>query len=233
MNYLEIRKQCQKLADKKKADIHYQYFQVKKGGYGYGDRFYGLTVPQCRLIAKKQANLSFGGISKLIKSPYHEERFIALVILTLRFKDEDNKVYHFYLNNLEKINNWDLVDVSAYKIIGKYLVLNSSQRGVLYKLIKSNNLWHRRIAIVSTLSLIKEGNYDDILRLAKLSLNDKEDLIHKASGWMLREVGKKNEARLLNFLNKHHQKMPRVMLRYSLEKVGNRGKYLKKPLKKD
>lgn len=231
MNYLEIKKKCQKLSDKKKADIYYQYFQVRKGGYGYGDLFYGLTVPQCRLIAKEHLSLSFGDIKKLIKSPYHEERFIALVILTLRFKDEDNKVYNFYLNNLEKINNWDLVDVSAYKILGKYLVSNYHQKCILYKLIRSNNLWHRRIAIISTLSLIKEGKYSDTLRLAKLSLNDKEDLIHKASGWMLREVGNKDKSVLLNFLDKYYHKMPRTMLRYSLEKVKNRGKYLKKPPK--
>ncbi len=219
MKYLEIRKKCQNLADKKIAEQNSQYFQVKKGGYGEGDRFYGLRVPLCRQIAKNYHQLNFSNLAKLIKSPWHEERLIALVILNKKFKTEADLVFKFYLNNIERVNNWDLVDLSAYNIVGNYLLIKPKEKTILYHLIKSDNMWLRRIAIVASLSLIKNNIFSDTFKLVKLSLTDREDLIHKASGWMLREVGKRDEARLLNFIIKYQTKMPKVMLRYSLEKI--------------
>jgi 3-methyladenine DNA glycosylase AlkD len=233
MNYLEIRKKCQELANPAKAKIYYRYFQTQKGGYGFGDVFYGLTVPECRLIAKVFSQVSFKVLRQLLQSKYHEERFIALVILTLQFDSNKERVYKFYLNNLNKVNNWDLVDVSAYKIVGIYLISNPHEKSILQKLIKSTNMWERRIALVSTLSLIKNNQFNDTLNLAREVLQDKEDLIHKAAGWMLREIGKKDEKALIKFLDNYYQQMPRVMLRYSLEKVINKERYLKKPLKKN
>ncbi len=227
MNYLKIRKKCQSLADKRKADIYYRYFQVKKEGYGYGDHFYGLTVPVCRVIARELSKTNFRDLKVLIKSKYHEERLISLFILIQQYQENREGVIDFYLTNLEKVNNWDLVDSSAYKLLGNYLLFKPEKKNILYSLIKSQSMWERRIALIATFSFIRNNQFKDTLKLVKQVLNDKEDLIHKAAGWMLREIGKRDQKSLIDFLNKYSEHMPRVMLRYSLEKVVNRQKYLK------
>jgi 3-methyladenine DNA glycosylase AlkD len=237
MSLITLEKEIVKVADKKRALSYSRYFKTKKGQYAYGDIFLGISVPQCRLLAKKYVNLNFKEISKLLNSAYHEKRLIALIILIELYNKkgtlEKDKIFKFYLKNKKAINNWDLVDISAYKILGDYLYLNPSKKSILYKLIKSSSLWDRRIAIVATYSFIKNNQLKDTLKLASFCLRDKEDLIHKAVGWMLRELGLKDKKILLNFLEKYSKMMPRVMLRYSLEKFSKpeRRNWLKSSLK--
>ncbi|MFT4311595.1 MAG: DNA alkylation repair protein [Candidatus Woesearchaeota archaeon] len=177
--------------------------------------FLGISVPTQRKIAKKYKELSFKQIQKLLKSKYHEYRLTAIFILLQKYKKNPKKTYEFYLENINCINNWDLVDSSAYKIIGKYLEKNS--RKILYELAKKD-LWQKRIAIVATLHFIKHKDYEDTLKIAKLYLKEEHDLLHKATGWMLREIGKQNKQVLDQFLEKQKRKMPRTMLRYAIEK---------------
>jgi 3-methyladenine DNA glycosylase AlkD len=191
----------------------------------------GLTVPQSRKIAIKFKDLSFSDIKKLLQSKIHEERVIALLILVHNFekgsKEHQKDIYDYYLKNTKYINNWDLVDLSADKIVGQYLLDKS--KDILFRLAHSENLWERRISIVATYQFIKDGRYQETLTISKMLLNDQHDLIHKAVGWMLREVGKKcSEDLLVEFLGKHYKQMPRTMLRYAIERLQEklRKKYL-------
>ena len=209
------------LADNDKATILSSFFQTKEGQYSHGDAFLGVTVPQIRETVAPYIKLPLDEIKKLLDSKFHECRFAALVLLVNQFKrgneTERETIYNFYLNNTHNINNWDLVDVSAHKIVGPWL--EDKDRSVLYELAKSKRLWDQRIAIVSTLAFIRINQFDDTLRLSKLFLTHNHHLIHKACGWMLREVGKRNKATLINFLDNFASQMPRVMLRYSIEKL--------------
>jgi len=230
MSINKLREKIKRVSNKKHAEAMLWFFKTGKGEYGEGDIFAGIKVPVQRKIAKEFLNLSFTELKELLKSKVHEERLIALLILVEKYEKgeekEKNKIFRFYINNRKRINNWDLVDLSAPKIIGHYL-LNKDKK-LLYDLAKSDNLWDRRIAILATYSFIKSGHFDDALRISDLLLNDKHDLIHKAVGWMLREVGKKNLAVEEIFLQPRYNKMPRTMLRYAIEKFPEtkRKKYL-------
>ncbi|MFA6601536.1 MAG: DNA alkylation repair protein [Candidatus Paceibacterota bacterium] len=215
-----VKKEILKKADPAKALLLAGYFKTGKGQYGEGDKFLGLTVPVQRLIAKKFPGLELKEIGKLLSDPYHEVRLTALIILVSIFKKADEKgkkeIVSFYLSHTKNINNWDLVDLSARDIIGAYYY--EKNRAPLFKLAASNNLWERRIAIISTFYFIARKDFKDSLRLAKMLLKDEHDLIHKALGWMLREIGKKDKDTLVSFLEKNVTKMPRTMLRYSIER---------------
>jgi 3-methyladenine DNA glycosylase AlkD len=232
---LELQRGLKNLADPERAKLLQGYFKTGKGEYGEGDIFLGLTVPAVRATAKKYVDLSFEDIKSLLVSKFHEERLIALLILVQKFNKGDEKkqkeVYEFYLNNTEGINNWDLVDLSSHEIIGKYL-LRGPVKGnlILFKLAKSKNIWERRIACISTFEFIRNNRLDDSMKLAEMLVNDRHDLMHKAVGWMLREVGKKDLEAELKFLDKHYRKMPRTMLRYAIEKLPEKQRlaYLKK-----
>jgi len=230
---MDIIKEFQKLENPEKA-IHLQrFFKTGKGQYGEGDIFLGITVPEQRKIANK-FNLSLDELQKLLDSKIHEHRLTSLFILNKKFKKADKRekqeIFDFYLKNVNKsnINNWDLVDSSAHKIIGNFL--EDKDRKILYNLAKSKNLWEKRISIISAFWFIKNNEFQDAINLAEILLNDKHDLIHKAVGWMLREIGKRDKSVLINFLNKHSKKMPRTMLRYSIEKLNKneKQKYMKK-----
>lgn len=222
------------LANPQKALILQRFFKTGQGEYGEGDVFLGITVPQVRLLAKQFKDLSLKEIKQLLHSKIHEERLLALILLVNRFKKADEKVqkeiFDFYLENTAFINNWDLVDTSAEHIVGGYLWNLYKERtppsapleggfGILTKLAKSKLLWDRRIAIMATFHFIKQGEYAETFRIAKLLISDRHDLIHKAVGWMLREVGGKiSEAVEEKFLQNYYKNMPRTMLRYAIEK---------------
>lgn len=202
-----------------------RFFKTGKGEYGEGDIFYGLAVPTSRKIARKYLDISLIDLGNLIQNKVHEIRLIALVILNTKYKkskDEKQReqFVKFYLKNLDYINNWDLVDVSSYNILGAYLE-DKENRNILIKLSKSKKLWHERIAIVSTFAFIRNNDLDLIFHFGEYFLNHKHDLIHKALGWMLREAGKRDEKRLKAFLKKNKSKMPRTMLRYAIEKFSD------------
>jgi 3-methyladenine DNA glycosylase AlkD len=222
---------AKKQASKEKTAILERFFKTGPGQYGAGDVFWGLSVPQSRTIAKKYKDLNLVEIKKLLESPVHEIRLIALLILVEQFTNGDvmkqRAVAKFYLKNTNYINNWDLVDLTASKILGSWLL--DKDTAILYKLIKSNNLWERRIAIVATYAFIKADNLKHTLKLSEKLLNDTHDLMHKASGWMLREMGKRSIKDLKTFLNKYSRTMPRTMLRYAIEKLPERERkfYLK------
>lgn len=215
--------------DLEKAKVLQKFFKTGKGEYGEGDVFYGITVPKIRVIAKEFKDIGFNEIQELISSKVHENRMLGLLILIEKFKksQDKEKIVEFYLNNTKNINNWDLVDLSAPNIIGAYL--SDKDKNILNKLSRSENLWERRIAIVSCLYFIKNNEFSDTLKISEILLKDKHDLIHKSVGWMLREVGKKNQEILIEFLKKNYKNMPRTMLRYSIEKfpLEKRMKYLK------
>ncbi len=227
-----FKKELRKNASQEKAKILSRFFKTGPGQYGAGDRFLGITVPKQRSIAKQFFDLSLHDLQKLLNSVYHEERLTALLILVLRYprvdKKEQEKIYKFYLKNTRNINNWDLVDLTAEKIIGPYL--EEKDKSVLFKLARSKNLWEKRIAILSTFHYIKKGESKLTLQIAEMLLNDDHDLMHKAVGWMLREVGKRcGEKEEEEFLKKYYKKMPRTMLRYAIERFAEnkRLKYLK------
>lgn len=219
-----------------KAKLLSGFFKTGKGHYGEGDVFLGLTVPEQRELAKKYKHLDLGSVQKLLDSEIHEHRLTGLIILTYRYEDaekkketkEQKKIFDFYLKNTKNINNWDLVDVSCPRIVGMYL--KDKNRKQLYQFAESKNLWEKRISIVSTYTFIRNGDFSDTLKISEMLLKDKHDLIHKAVGWMLREVGKKDEKTLKLFLDKHHKVMPRTMLRYSLERLSkmDKAKYMAK-----
>lgn len=224
MSLSELRKELTNEKNSEQVKILQRFFKTGKGEYGEGDIFYGIKVPVTRTIAKRFVELTFNELKILLASEVHEERLAAGLILVENFnkanEKEREKIYRFYLTNRKGINNWDLVDLTAPKIIGTYL-LNRDKK-ILFDLAKSKNLWDRRIAIISTLVFIRRNQFDETLNISRLLLNDKHDLIHKAVGWMLREIGKINCDVETEFLLKHYKEMPRTMLRYAIEKFPER-----------
>ena len=220
MTAAQIQKELVGLSDPAKAAHAQGFFKTGKGQYGEGDLFRGIRVPVLRKVAAQNKATPLSETLKLLRSAYHEDRFVALVLLTMAFAkgDDDTKshIVEQYLSHTRWINNWDLVDTSAHKILGPYL--EHRDRGLLVSLAHSSLLWERRIAIISTLYFIKKGQYSDTLTIAKILLDDSEPLIHKAVGWMLREVGKSDHEVEDAFLRQHYRSMPRTMLRYSIER---------------
>lgn len=216
----EIRKKIRELGSAERAELAQRFFKTGVGEYGEGDIFLGLSVPQMRTLAKEYRAIANEEILDLLQSPIHDERAIALFILVQAFaKGDDEKkkqIYELYAQQTQYINNWDLVDCSAAQIVGAFL-LDRNKRP-LYDLAKSKSLWERRIAIIATLHFIRHQEFSETLKIAKMLLTDQEDLIHKAVGWMLREVGKRNLDIEEAFLLEHYEKMPRTMLRYAIEK---------------
>jgi len=227
----DLKKDIAKLSDKNRAEISQRFFKTGKGEYGEGDIFLGLTSQQVKDVAKKYFNLSLPKIKDLLKSKIHEERMCALRILVNKYNKADERekenIFNFYLENIKRVNNWDLVDLSAPNIVGDFLL--DKDKKILYQLVHSKNLWERRIAIVATYSFIRKEKFEDTFTISELLLEDKQDLIHKAVGWMLREVGKKDEAILEDFLKSHYKEMPRTTLRYAIERFDEvkRKRYLK------
>ena len=227
----QIKKELKSKANSEKAKILQGFFKTGKGEYGEGDIFLGVTVPETRKLAIKYKDISLPQVKELIESPIHEERLIGVLILVQKYREtNDNKIVQFYKQHNKKINNWDLVDLSADKIIGKYYFNNKGKITELYSLASSDNLWERRTSIISTYYFIKNNQFSHTIAISKILLNDKHDLIQKAVGWMLREVGKRNIIALKQFLDKYSKTMPRTMLRYSIEKLpeDKRKEYLDK-----
>ena len=230
MSLAKLKKEILEKSSKEKSKIYAKFFKTGKGEYGEGDIFLGLTVPEQRILAGKYTNLVLDDVKKLLESKYHEHRLMGLFILVYKYEKSNEKekagIKDFYLENKHKGNNWDLVDCIADKILGKHLI--DKDKKVLYELAKSESIWDRRIAIISTFEFIKNGKFEDTLKISGILLKDEQDLIHKAVGWMLREIGKRDLETLEKFLKRHYKKMPRTMLRYAIEKFPEikRKKYL-------
>jgi len=225
-------------ANPSKSLLAQRFFKTDKGQYSHGDIFLGITVPQQRLIAKQYHDFPLSELQPTLHTNIHEQRQTTLLILVNQFQNaikkhnlkQQQEIYQFILNNTKWINNWDLVDTCAPQIIGTYLLNNQKERTILYTLAKSSNLWEKRIAIVATFTFIRNNQYQDTLNIAKILLHDHHDLIHKAIGWMLREVGKKDQNVLEQFLQQHLNQLPRTTLRYAIERFPEhkRKEYLKK-----
>jgi 3-methyladenine DNA glycosylase AlkD len=215
-----LREKLHALADAQKAAVLQRFFKTGPGEYAQGDRFIGVRVPQIRSLVKAHADTPLQEIDTLLHSPVHEERLLALLLMVQRFQrgetTEQKDLYRHYLASTDVINNWDLVDVTAEHIVGAWLYTRS--RKPLYRLARSSSLWERRIAMMASFHFIKQNEFDDTLKLAELLLTDTHDLIQKAVGWMLREVGKRDLAAEEGFLQQHYKVMPRTMLRYAIEK---------------
>jgi 3-methyladenine DNA glycosylase AlkD len=230
MTTKEIRSKLRKLGNKKRAKLARRYFKTGPGEYGEGDIFLGIAVPKLRTLAKEYQDLALTDIIDLLQSAIHEERLLALLLLVRAYAHADDdikkKIYERYLQNTRYINNWDLVDLSAMRIVGAYLMEKSKRP--LHHLAASNDMWERRIAVMATFHFIERREFAVSLTIARKLLTDKEDLIHKAVGWMLREVGKRTLRIEEQFLKRHYQKMPRTMLRYAIEKFpeAKRQRYL-------
>ncbi len=230
MNLREFRKRIKAESNKQQAKSLQWFFKTGVGEYGEGDVFVGIKMPVQRKIAKEFKNLNFDDIRELIDSTIHEERMIGLLILQGKYEQGDEKekeiVFKFYIRNRKGINNWDLVDISAPKIVGEHLL--ERDKKLLYEFARSKNLWERRIAILSTFTFIRAGKFGTTLKISDILLDDDHDLIHKAVGWMLREIGKKDLIAEEKFLKPRYKKMPRTMLRYAIEKFPEvkRKKYL-------
>ncbi|MBN2120816.1 MAG: DNA alkylation repair protein [Candidatus Omnitrophica bacterium] len=216
----QIKQKLRKAGSKKKAKILQRFFKTGPGQYSQGDIFLGITVPIIKKVVKEHEDLSLKETCRLLRSPIHEERLTALLILVQQFEKSNQpkqkKIYNLYLKHTKYINNWDLVDLSASHIVGAFLKENN--KNPLSILARSKSLWERRIAIVATYHFIKNQEFSQTLKISGILLKDKEDLIHKATGWMLREVGKRNQKAEEKFLKKHYKKMPRTMLRYAIER---------------
>jgi len=232
MSIKEIEIDLDQKSNKEQAKLLQRFFKTGPGEYGEGDIFIGIKVPVLRSIAKKNHDVAYKEIKQLLKSKIHEKRLVSLMILIFKYQNADEneklKIFKIYLDNTDKINNWDLVDLTAPKIIGDYLL--DKDKSLLINLAKSKSLWERRIAVLSTFQFIKFNQFDFSLQISEILLNDTHDLIHKAVGWMLREIGKRNLAVEEKFLQAHCSKMPRTMLRYAIEKFPEqkRKAYLKK-----
>ncbi len=222
MNTQEIIKKIKSNADEKFAQWVSPILQVSEGGYGESDKLYGVRTPVLRKIAKEYKDITIDEAEELLHNEYHEIRMTALFILIHKYKEnkqERELIVKTYINNADYINNWDLVDISAPNITGNYVYENKDELHLLYDLSELNHLWKQRIAVVSTQYLIKQGFYEPTIKLAEKYINHPHHLIHKATGWMLRELGKKDIEELYSFLDKYAEKMPRVMLRYSIERL--------------
>lgn len=215
----KVQKALRAQASKERKIACLRFFKTGKGEYGEGDEFIGVTVPETRAIAKQFRDLAEVELIRLLASPIHEDRSAALFIMIFQFEKSDEvnrkRIFRTYVKYRKFVNNWDLVDLSAPKIIGAYLL--EKDRKLLYTWARSKKLWEKRIAIVASYTFIKVDQFKDTLALAQILMQDPHDLIHKAVGWMLRELGKRNRQVLEKFLQKHHHKMPRTMLRYSIE----------------
>ncbi|MFA6572103.1 MAG: DNA alkylation repair protein [Bacteroidota bacterium] len=235
MTVKQIISELENYGSPERAKHSLRFFKTGKGQYGEGDMFYGATVPEMRIVAKKYFYISLDDVQKLLENKYHECRLVALLILVNKYEksktESERKIYYdVYLKNTVYINNWDLVDLSAHKIVGAYIYDYKKDINILYRLAKSKNLWEKRIAIISTAYFIREKDFNDTMRISEILLNDEHDLIHKAVGWMLREVGKKNHSIEIEFLDRYYKQMPRTMLRYAIEKFTKKEKkfYMKK-----
>lgn len=235
----DVVEALKEMADPEIAEHSGRFFKSGPGEYGEGDQFLGIRVPNQRKIAKKYRDISFDEISKLLQDDYHEVRLTAVLILVYKYQkakqfEKRQEIYEFYMNHLKGVNNWDLVDSSAKYIAGHFLYEYDQDRSILHELSDSDDLWERRIAIMTTFYFVDQGDFDLTIELVEKYLDAPEDLIHKASGWMLREIGKQDEYLLRNFLDKHYQNMPRTMLRYAIEKLDEpvRQQYLKGEIKK-
>lgn len=209
----------QQLADPGIAEHSQRFFKTGPGEYGEGDRFLGIRVPEQRKVAGTFRNLSLDELESLLQSEWHEVRLTALFILVLQYQNGDaaqrETIFHFYIRNLDRVNNWDLVDSSAGHIAGHHLI--DKDRSLLFDLAESENIWKRRVAIIATGAFIRHEDLEDTFRISEMLLNDPQDLIHKAVGWMIRETGKKDREAMEAFLLRHYRQMPRTMLRYSIE----------------
>lgn len=209
----------------KHAESASRYFKTGEGQYGQHDRFIGVKMPEIRAIAKEHRELDLEELHTLLQSAYNEERMLALVVLVDQYKrassspEERQRIFDFYLQHTRCVNNWNLVDGSCYFILGEHLIHNNKDRSLLYTLADSADMWERRIAIVSTMAFVRRGDLDDTFALAEKLLRDEHDLIHKAVGWLVKEAGKRDEARLTAFLDRHAADMPRTMLRCAVEKL--------------
>lgn len=230
MTAQKIKKRLRQFASREKAQILRRFFKTGPGEYGDGDIFLGVVVPDIRRVAKEFSGTPLGEIATLLASTVHEERLLALLMLVSAYAGGDDflkkKIYGLYFKNTKYINNWDLVDLSAPNIVGTHLLDKS--RKPLYAFARSKDLWKKRIAILATFQFIKQNDFSDTLGIAKVLLTDDHDLLHKAVGWMLREVGKRSLPVEEKFLRQHYRKMPRTMLRYAIERFpeGKRRKYL-------
>lgn len=228
----EIQARLKTLADPRDARTLQWFFKTGPGEYGEGDVFLGIRVPKLRKLVREAWTAEEDVVRGLLESPVHEQRLLALLILVRQFEKgaarDRGRIYRFYLASTRRINNWDLVDLSAPNIAGEFLVERS--RRPLYRLVRSRLLWERRIALLATFAFIRRGDFADTLALAECLLGDREDLIHKAAGWMLREVGKRDEAVLEGFLDRHAAAMPRTMLRYAIERFpgAKRQRYMRR-----
>ncbi len=226
----DIQKRLREFASEEKARFLQGFFKTGAGQYGEGDRFLGVVVPDVRKVAKEYRDVYLGEITNLLSSPYHEDRLLALLMLAWAYEKGDvavkKRIYGLYLKSTRFINNWDLVDLSAPNIVGGHLI--DKNRKPLHALAKSRDLWKRRIAILATFAFIKRDDFSDVFTISETLLSDDHDLIHKAVGWMLREVGKRNDAVLEGFLKRHYRRMPRTMLRYAIERFpeAKRKRYL-------
>lgn len=231
MNTEAVRRDLRVLANPERAKLSGRYFKTGPGQYGEGDQFLGLTTPQVGTVIKKYRDLDILEVLRLLDSFVHEDRTTAISIMVYQFEKGDEakrkQIFDYYLANTKFVNNWDLVDISAPKIVSGYLL--GRERKILYKLAKSESLWERRIAIMGTFGFIRQGEFEDTLAISLLLLSDKHDLIHKAVGWMLREVGNRDRQKEEEFLKAHIKQMPRTMVRYAIEKFPEelRLKYLR------
>jgi 3-methyladenine DNA glycosylase AlkD len=226
-----IRKKLRQLGSEEKAKVLQRFFKTGPGAYGEGDVFIGVRVPDLRKLVKEYQDITIKEVMQLLRSSIHEERLFALLILVSKYSKGNEtvkkRIYELYLQTTKFINSWDLVDGSAQHIVGAFLMDKSKEP--IYRLAKSNSLWERRIAILSTFHFIKHDNYSETLKISKILLTDEQDLIHKAVGWMLREIGKRHISTEEIFLKKYYKRMPRTMLRYAIEKFpeSKRKKYLR------
>lgn len=221
---MDIKEELRKYAKSDEIEEKFAYFhKTGKGGYAEKDIFIGVTVPDIRKVANEYyKTITLKETENLLHSNYHEERLLALIILTYKMKkakdNEQKEIIELYIKNTDYINGWDLVDLSSHYTLGKYLLEHEDEKNILYEFANSNNLWKQRISIVSTWIFIRNNKYEDTLKIAEILLNNEHDLIHKAVGWMLREVGKRDFETEYDFLVKYYKQMPRTMLRYSIEK---------------
>lgn len=223
----DILKELKSLSNREKKEFFPSFFKTGKGEYGEGDMFWGITVPNIRSVAKRYfKDISLEDLRPLLNHEIHEVRLTGYIILTYKFEKGDmdikRDIYTFYINNLKGCNNWDIVDLSCYKILGEYLYISKESTDILYDFANSKNMWKQRISIVSTFAFIKRNEFKDILKISKMLLKSKEDLIQKAIGWMLREVSKRDMNVLREFLNMNIKNMSRTTLRYAIERMDER-----------
>ena len=224
----EVINALKTLATEDRRKTNEWFFKTNKGQYGYGDIFLGVRVPDIRDVAKRFSQIiTLKELTELIKNPIHEVRLCALIILVNKYnKEEPDRIYHYYLKHLNSVNNWDLVDTSAPHIVGDYLYNNPEKSMILLEFSHSENLWVRRISIVSTFAFIKNNEFNKTLEIAKLLLNDDQDLIHKAVGWMLREIYKRDKRIIKRFLKQNYALIPRTTLRYAIERMDKEERFL-------